>query len=72
MSDEQQIETVARMAAVLCGRGGGQGAKARRKAARRAWALYAEVHKMRLDGMDMVNEGSAVEGRDAELVGADA
>lgn len=71
MADEQQVETVARMAAILCGRGGGQGAKTRRKAARRAWALYAEVHRMRLDGRDMIN-GQDAEDREAELVGAEA
>lgn len=52
MSDENHIAIVSRMAAVLCGRGGGRGAKARRRAARRAWALYAEVHAMHLDGIE--------------------
>ena len=71
MSDEQQVDTVARMAAVLCGRGGGQGAKARRRAARRAWALYAEVHRLRFNGMESVKTADN-EASEPELVGSEA
>ena len=67
MSDENHIAVVAQMAAILVGRGGGQGAKARRKAARRAWALYAEVRAMESDGMEKLNGV-----REDELETADA
>jgi hypothetical protein len=67
MSDENHIAVVAQMAAILVGRGGGQGAKARRKAARRAWALYAEVRAMESDGMERLNGV-----REEELETADA
>ena len=59
MSDDNHTAIVAQMAAILVGRGGGQGAKARRKAARRAWALYAEVRAMEMDGMDAVNSNGS-------------
>jgi len=67
MSDENHTAVVAQMAAILVGRGGGQGAKARRKAARRAWALYAEVRAMEMEGMERLNGV-----RDEELETADA
>ena len=68
MSDASHIAVVAQMAAILVGRGGGQGAKARRKAARRAWSLYAEVRALEMEGMDMGCEDT----RSAELQTADA
>ena len=71
MSDEHPVETIAQMAAILCGRGGGQGAKARRRAARRAWSLYAEVHRLRFNGLESVRTADA-EASAPELVGSEA